>query len=72
MCLLACPMGNIHFDGELGVSRKCDLCGGDPNCVRFCTSGALQFVDADEAADARREALDISLRRLARPGRGER
>ena len=72
MCLLACPMGNIHFDGELGVSRKCDLCGGDPSCVRFCTSGALQFVEADEAADARREALDVSLRRLVRPGRGER
>jgi len=72
MCLLACPMGNIHFDGELGVSRKCDLCGGEPSCVRFCTSGALQFVDIDEAADARREALDVSLRRLVRPGRKER
>jgi len=72
MCLLACPLGNIHYDGELGVSTKCDLCGGDPACVRFCTSGALQFVEADVAADARREVLDASLRRLVRRGRGER
>ncbi len=72
MCLLACPMGNIHFDAELGVSRKCDLCGGDPACVRFCTSQALRFVEAEDAAEARREALDASLRRLVRTGRGTR
>jgi len=23
---------------------KCDLCDGDPTCVRFCDPGALQFV----------------------------
>ena len=72
MCLLACPLGNIHFDADAGVSRKCDLCGGDPACVRFCTSGALRFVEAEDAAVARREALDASLKRLARAGRGER
>jgi anaerobic carbon-monoxide dehydrogenase iron sulfur subunit len=72
MCLLACPLGNIHFDAELGVSRKCDLCGGDPACVRFCTSGALRFVEAEDAAETKRGALDASLKRLARAGRGER
>jgi ferredoxin len=65
-------MGNIHFDGEDGVSRKCDLCGGDPACVRFCTSGALRFVEAEDAAEMRREALDASLKRLVRPARGGR
>jgi Fe-S-cluster-containing hydrogenase component 2 len=31
------------------VSRqviKCDLCDGDPVCVRFCDPGALQFLAA--------------------------
>ncbi len=63
MCLLACPYGNVHFDSESGVSRKCDLCGGDPACVRVCISGALDFVEADEAADRRRTTVDARLRR---------
>jgi Fe-S-cluster-containing hydrogenase component 2 len=27
---------------------KCDLCDGDPQCVRFCEEKAVDFVDADE------------------------
>jgi carbon-monoxide dehydrogenase iron sulfur subunit len=71
MCLLACPFGNVHFDRVDGVSRKCDLCGGDPMCVRSCTSGALRYLEADEAFDVRREALDASLRRLLHLDREE-
>jgi len=64
MCLLACPSGSIHFDKVRLVSKKCDLCEGDPNCVKFCTSGALQFVEEDEAYSFRRESLDSKLIRL--------
>jgi carbon-monoxide dehydrogenase iron sulfur subunit len=64
MCLLACPFGSIHFDGQALVSRKCDLCGGDPACVKFCISGALQYVEADEAHLGRREDFDTRLKRL--------
>ena len=70
MCLLACPFGNVHFDEAQGVSRKCDLCGGDPMCVRCCTSGALRYVAADEVVDARREALDATLRRVLHLDKG--
>lgn len=69
MCLLACPLGNIHFDAAAGVSGKCDLCGGDPACVRFCTSQALRFMEADDAAEARRETLDARLVRAMRAGK---
>lgn len=43
MCSMSCPFGNIYFDYEHLVSRKCDLCQGEPNCVKFCISGALQY-----------------------------
>ena len=66
MCLLACPLGNIHFDREAGVSGKCDLCGGDPACVRFCTSGALRYIEAEGAAETRRDTLDARLIRSMR------
>ena len=71
MCVLACPYGNIHFDSEADVGRKCDLCGGDPVCVGFCPSGALDFVEVEEAADLRRATLDVRLRRALRLDREE-
>jgi Fe-S-cluster-containing hydrogenase component 2 len=64
MCLLACPYGAIRFDAEARVARKCDLCGGDPACVKFCISGALQYVEAAEAFAFRRTTLDARLRDL--------
>jgi Fe-S-cluster-containing dehydrogenase component len=71
MCLLACPLGAVHFDAAAGVARKCDLCGGDPACVRGCTVDVLQYRDVDELADARRGTLEGRLRALYRRDRGE-
>lgn len=71
MCLMACPFGNIHFNEVQGVSAKCDLCGGDPACVRSCTSGALRYMDMEETVAARRETLDLRLVRVLGLGKGE-
>ena len=71
MCLLACPYGNIHIDAGAGVGRKCDLCGGDPACVRHCISGALNFVEVDEIADRRRADVDTRLIRALRLAKRE-
>lgn len=62
MCILACPFGNIHFDSRMMVSRKCDLCGGEPNCVKFCISGALQFVEEDDINEYIRSSFDAQLK----------
>lgn len=62
MCMLACPYGNITFDPENLVSRKCDLCGGDPKCVGHCISGALQFVEAEEAYDFKKVSTTLKLK----------
>jgi len=40
-CESACPFGHIYFDAKKNLPLKCDLCGGDPNCVKFCPHGAL-------------------------------
>jgi len=29
---------------------KCDVCDGDPQCVRFCDVKAVDFIDAGEVA----------------------
>jgi anaerobic carbon-monoxide dehydrogenase iron sulfur subunit len=43
LCILACPFGNLHLDGEKGTSFKCELCSGHPECVAYCPTGALQY-----------------------------
>jgi anaerobic carbon-monoxide dehydrogenase iron sulfur subunit len=49
MCMLACPFGVMSFDSTRGVTVKCDTCGGDPECVRFCAPGALEYREADSS-----------------------
>ena len=51
ICLEVCPTTpkGIRYNAEKNVCFKCDLCGGDPQCVKFCPTGALTFVKAGEA-----------------------
>ncbi len=36
-----------RFDAETGVAVKCHLCFGEPQCVRYCPYGALEFKRSD-------------------------
>ena len=44
ICQRACPWGMTTFDEEIQKATKCHLCDGDPECVKMCPSGALQYV----------------------------
>ena len=44
-CTIACPYGNIQFDPVCNEIVKCDLCGGEPACVRFCPTRALVWAE---------------------------
>ncbi len=46
MCVMACPFGGMGIDSQSRQVIKCDLCDGEPTCVRFCEPGALQFLPA--------------------------
>ena len=43
-CARACPFGMVNFIEEDRKARKCDLCGGDPACVKQCPTTALRYV----------------------------
>lgn len=45
-CVTACTYGMIEQD-KSGMAFKCDLCDGDPACVKECHADALQFTPAD-------------------------
>ena len=66
MCILACPFGNIHFDQINHVSRKCNLCKGEPSCVEFCISGALQYTEATDSCQNNREIFQRFLENMSR------
>jgi carbon-monoxide dehydrogenase iron sulfur subunit len=53
-CQKACPFGAIFFDEEEKELLVCDLCQGDPLCVKFCrhyphkTHAALGYMEPKE------------------------
>jgi len=47
MCVSACPFGAMKLDKEKAKSYKCDLCEGDPACVKACEPMALEYQDVE-------------------------
>jgi len=56
ICVIYCPLGGIGI-GKNRKIVKCDLCEGEPKCVKFCIPGALQFIDAN--------TINLKKRRIA-------
>jgi len=44
-CVISCPIGAIELFGE--TYYVCDLCGGDPRCVKECTEDAIVYLPGD-------------------------
>ncbi len=49
-CMYACPFGATFADPTTGQVLKCDLCDGDPTCVKVCPAGALAFEEPSKEA----------------------
>ncbi len=58
MCVAACPFGGMGINKD-GTVIKCDLCDGDPQCVRFCDMKAVDYVEASTVnLRKKREAVE--------------
>ena len=58
-CVYACPFGAISVDRSAGRSFTCNHCDGEPVCVKFCPTGAVQYLEGEEVGmRLRRSALD--------------
>ena len=62
MCTLACPFGNAAYDAAGNTILKCDECQGDPECVKACPSGALEWVEDTVATYSRKKAFSEKLK----------
>jgi Fe-S-cluster-containing dehydrogenase component len=48
LCQEACPYDVMVYHAEKNLCGKCDLCGGEPECVKQCPAsgnGALQYLE---------------------------
>jgi len=59
-CEEACPYQGIFVTEETAL--KCDLCGGEPECVEICYPRALQFIEVN--ADSVLADLKAKTRKL--------
>ncbi len=58
ICIIACPLGGFTLDPATKKPIMCDLCDGDPQCVKVCSLGALKLVeDFRVATETRRNKL---------------
>jgi Fe-S-cluster-containing hydrogenase component 2 len=60
MCTLVCPYGCIVVS-DSGYAEKCDLCGGDPECVKFCATGAISFIEPEQNMIAKKRGVAAKL-----------
>jgi carbon-monoxide dehydrogenase iron sulfur subunit len=50
-CMWACPISIPQMQRGLKVMAKCDMCGGDPECIKVCSAKAIKLVTREEGKD---------------------
>ncbi|MFC1870856.1 4Fe-4S dicluster domain-containing protein [Chloroflexota bacterium] len=61
LCLDACPFGAITMPHAVAV--KCDLCGGEPECVKYCEAEAITYDTPREISRDKKNVIAV-LRKL--------
>ena len=53
-CVEVCPFGAIYAHEDCDLPIKCDMCGGDPECVKKCPTGALRLIPESTLGEFKR------------------
>ena len=59
-CVEACPFGAIYAHQDVDYPIKCDLCGGEPQCVAACPKTALRLIPEQALGEAKRMSNVLS------------
>ncbi|MCL5960138.1 MAG: 4Fe-4S dicluster domain-containing protein [Chloroflexi bacterium] len=57
LCVDACPFGAITIDPTSAVAIRCDLCDGNPWCVKYCPTKVLAMTTEAAVAQGKRDEL---------------
>lgn len=63
-CVNVCPVGGISLSPVTGTAIKCDLCQGDPQCVRFCPTNVLKLLTAHQLSHLKKKDYAAKLREV--------
>jgi len=67
-CVLACPYGVMKIHPIKNVAITCDLCSGDPQCVKYCPEEALHYMTSkDFLAFKQKEKADRESGKIKKP-----
>ena len=66
MCVAACPFGAMQWNSGRSRVFKCDLCDGDPQCVRFCYTRAVDYQSASKVSTGRMRQAAIKFTKATR------
>lgn len=68
ICADTCPVGAIKLHASSEVAIVCDMCSGEPQCVRVCIPGALSLSNGPQTdpAVSGRASRDLALRQIGR------
>jgi len=60
-CVEVCEFGalTLHIDKKVPIA--CDLCGGDPLCVKFCARNALELASLEEISEKVRKSVIMEM-----------
>lgn len=64
MCVQACPFGAAVWDSLTARIFKCDTCGGDPACVAFCPTHALEWAEDLVSTRERKKSFATKLKNV--------
>jgi phenylglyoxylate dehydrogenase beta subunit len=59
LCTMACPYSGIRYSEQAGKALKCDLCDGDPECAKWCPTGAIELSESPMLYAALRDKEDM-------------
>jgi Fe-S-cluster-containing hydrogenase component 2 len=60
-CVAVCPFGAMSYNTTDKKVFKCDLCDGDPQCVRFCEVECLEYMDAGDVSILKKQEAALKL-----------
>jgi len=62
ICVMACPYGAVSaVPSNRAKGRavlKCDLCGGERECVKWCEIQAIRYVDIEDEAEKQKTSQE--------------
>ena len=47
-CAKIFDLSRVRFNSKKQIATKCHLCGGNPQCVKYCPVGAIMYASSDE------------------------